>query len=253
MQKINSVKDFQIIRKTLDKSVGFVSTMGNLHDGHLSLLVKSKEENDITVLSIFINPTQFNNADDFKLYPKTLTEDCKLAESVEVDYLFVPSFSDIYPDSYNYKVSESKVSALLEGKRRPGHFEGMLTIVLKLLLIIRPTRAYFGEKDFQQMILVKKMAEAFFLETEIISCPTIRNRNGLPLSSRNNRFTAEQFEKAQLLPHLFHGSQTPEEIASQLILAGFEVEYIEDFDRRRFAAVSLDGIRLIDNIPLEAL
>ncbi len=253
MQIINYVSDFQKIRKTLDKDIGFVATMGNLHDGHSSLLVKSKEENDISVLSIFINPTQFNNTDDLKLYPNTLAEDCNLAESLEVDYLFVPSFSEIYPDNYNYKVSESKVSSILEGKRRPGHFEGMLTIVLKFLLIIRPTRAYFGEKDFQQMILVEKMAEAFFLETDIIACPTVRNKNGLALSSRNNRFSLEQFEKAQLFPQLFHASQTPEEIVSQLISAGFEVEYIEDHDSRRYAAVSLDGIRLIDNIPLEAL
>lgn len=253
MQIINSVKDFQKIRKTLDKDIGFVATMGNLHEGHSSLLVKSKEENDITVLSIFINPTQFNNAEDLIRYPKTLTEDCKLAESLAVDYLFLPSYSEIYPDNYNYKVSESTVSTLLEGKRRPGHFEGMLTIVLKLLLIIRPKKAYFGEKDFQQMVLVRNMTEAFFLETDIIACPTIRNTNGLPLSSRNNRFSPEQSEKAQLFPQLFHTPQTPEKITSQLILEGFEVEYIEDYESRRYAAVSLDDIRLIDNIPLEAL
>lgn len=253
MKLINSVEDFQKVRKTLDKSIGFVPTMGNLHEGHSSLLLKSKTENDVTILSIFINPTQFNNEDDFKCYPKTLAEDCKLADSLKVDYLFMPSSSDIYPDKYTFKVSELNSSAILEGKHRPGHFEGMLTIVLKLLLIIRPARAYFGEKDFQQLILVKKMVEAFFIQTEIIGCPTIRNKNGLPLSSRNSRLSAEQFERAQLFPRLLHTSESPEIIVNQLISAGFEVDYIEDYQDRRFAAVSLDGIRLIDNISLEAL
>lgn len=248
MQIINSPKEFQAIRKTFTVSVGFVPTMGNLHEGHASLVHKSKQENDITVLSIFINPTQFNNPEDFKNYPKTLEDDITLAKNIGVDYLFLPNNSDIYPDNYNYKVSESKISTILEGKFRPGHFEGMLTIVLKLLLITRPTRIYFGEKDYQQYQLIRNMAEAFFLETDVIGCETVRNENNLPLSSRNNRFTPEQFEAVQAFPKIFHANLAPAEIKQQLTQAGFEVEYVEEYEGRRFAAVKYAGIRLIDNI-----
>lgn len=253
MQIIYSCQEFKKLRNQLNTSIGFVPTMGNLHEGHASLLLKSKQENELTALSIFINPTQFNNSEDLKSYPRTLEEDKKIAESLSVDYLFLPTASDIYPDNYRYKMTESITSTVLEGKCRPSHFEGTLTIVMKFLLIIRPTRAYFGEKDYQQYLLVKNMTQAFFLETDIIGCPTIRNENGLPLSSRNNRLTSEQLEKAQLFPQLFHTQLTPEEITSNLISAGFEVEYVEDYNSRRFAAVKLDGIRLIDNISLEAL
>jgi pantoate--beta-alanine ligase len=248
MQIINSPQAFQVLRKTLSGKVGFVATMGNLHEGHASLLQRSKQENTTTVLSIFINPTQFNNPEDFKNYPKTLEQDIQLAKNLSIDYLFLPDNTDLYPDNYKYKMSESEVSAILEGKFRPGHFEGMLTIVLKLLLIVSPTRAYFGEKDYQQFILIKRMAEAFFLNTEIIGCPTIRNKNNLPLSSRNNRFTPEQFEKIQAFPKIFHTNLTPTEMTEQLIQSGFEVEYIEEREGRRFAAVKYAGIRLIDNI-----
>lgn len=247
MQIINSPQAFQTIRKTLTGSVGFVPTMGNLHEGHASLLRRSIEENDVTVLSIFINPTQFNNTEDFKNYPQTREDDIALAKKLGVDYLFLPNHSDIYPDNYNYKVSESEISAMLEGKFRPGHFEGMLTIVLKLLLIVSPTRAYFGKKDYQQYQLIKHMADAFFLETDVIGCETIRNENNLPLSSRNNRFTAEQFEHVQLFPTLFQANLTTDEIKTELIKSGFEVDYIEEHEGRRFAAVKYAGIRLIDN------
>lgn len=248
MQIIKTAKEFQALRKTLNSSMGFVPTMGNLHEGHATLLRRSKNENDLTVLSIFINPTQFNNPEDFKNYPKTLEDDIRLAENIGVDYLFLPTNTDIYPDNYNYKVSESELSAILEGKFRPGHFEGMLTIVLKLLLIVSPTRAYFGEKDYQQYKLVQKMAEAFFLNIDIVGCPTIRNKNNLPLSSRNNRFTPEQFEAVQVFPKIFHADLTPEVITEQLIQSGFEVEYVEEREGRRFAAVKYAGIRLIDNV-----
>ncbi len=252
MQIINTPQAFQAMRKTLTGSVGFVPTMGNLHEGHASLLRKSKQENDITVLSIFINPTQFNNAEDFKHYPRTLEDDLTSAKQLDVDIVFLPTQENIYPDDYTYKVSAFNLwlSSELEGKFRPGHFEGMLTIVLKLLLITRPTRAYFGEKDYQQYQLIKKMAEAFFLDMEIIGCPTIRNSNGLPLSSRNNRFTPEQLEAAQQFPKIFHADLTSEQIRVQLTKAGFEVEYIEEYEGRRFAAVKYASVRLIDNIQL---
>jgi len=252
MQIVKTAEEFKAIRKSIadTQSIGFVPTMGNLHDGHASLLAKAKLENTLTVLSIFINPTQFNNPEDFKHYPKSLDHDITLAEALNTDYLFLPNNRDIYPDNYNYKITESELSRILEGKFRPGHFEGVLTIVLKLLLITKPTRAYFGEKDYQQFILVKNMAQAFFLDTQIIGCETIRNENKLPLSSRNNRFTAEQFEKVQNFPKIFHDNLSPEEITAELMKAGFEVEYIQDYHSRRFAAVKFGGIRLIDNVEI---
>jgi pantoate--beta-alanine ligase len=125
MKVISNIQEFQALRQTLTGSMGFVPTMGNLHEGHASLLAKSQQENNITILSIFINPTQFNNPEDFKNYPKTLEQDIKLAESLNIDYLFLPTPADIYPDNYNYRVSEKMISAELEGKFRPGHFEGI--------------------------------------------------------------------------------------------------------------------------------
>lgn len=252
MQIVKSPQEFQQLRKNLQGSIGFVPTMGNLHDGHASLIQKSKQENKITAISIFVNPTQFNNPDDFKHYPRTVEQDLALAEQLGVDIVFLPTKENMYADDYAYRVSatDSWLTSELESKSRPGHFEGVLTVVLKFFLIIRPTRSYFGEKDYQQYQLIKKMAEAFFLDTTVVGCPPIRNQNGLPLSSRNNRFTPEQFEHVQLFPKIFHADLSPEEITSQLISAGFEVDYIEDYESRRFGAVKFGGIRLIDNIPL---
>ena len=146
--------------------IGFVPTMGNLHQGHLSLLERCCTENDISVLSIFINPTQFNNKNDYTNYPQTLEQDLALAEKAKVDYILMPTYSELYPDDFAYQVSETKISQELEGKFRPGHFTGMLTVVLKLLLLVKAHRAYFGEKDYQQLQLIRGMAKSFFLETE---------------------------------------------------------------------------------------
>src|SRR5262249_39761740 len=158
-------------------------TMGHLHVGHLSLCHRAKIENDVTVVSIFINPTQFNEANDFKSYPRTLEQDKTLLMEADIDYVFVPETEAIYRDNYEMVVSESLLSTCLEGEFRPGHFNGMLTVVLKLLNLIHPTRAYFGEKDYQQLLLIKKMVEAFFLPIEIIGCPILRDTDGVAFSS----------------------------------------------------------------------
>ncbi|HEV2613192.1 MAG TPA: pantoate--beta-alanine ligase [Gammaproteobacteria bacterium] len=252
MQIVKSPQEFQQLRKNLQGSIGFVPTMGNLHDGHASLLAKSKSENTITAISIFVNPTQFNNPDDFKHYPRTVEQDLTLAEQLGVDIVFLPTKENMYADDYAYRVfaTDSWLTSELESKSRPGHFEGVLTVVMKLFLIIRPTRAYFGEKDYQQYQLIKKMAEAFFLDTTVVGCPPIRNENGLPLSSRNSRFTPEQFKHVQLFPKIFHADLSPEEITAQLIKLGFEVDYIEDYESRRFGAVKFAGVRLIDNVEI---
>ncbi len=245
---IKTIDEWQKLRSSLSDDLGFVPTMGNLHVGHLSLLEKSQRENKASVLSIFVNPTQFNNANDYVHYPKTLEQDLELAEKAKIDYVFVPSFKEIYPDNYAYQVSECEFSEQLEGAFRPGHFNGMLTVVLKLLMLMKAKRAYFGEKDYQQLVLVKGMVKSFFINTEIIGCPTVRNDFGLPYSSRNNRLTPEQYQQARYFPEIFHESQySCEEVKNKLTEYGFKVDYIEEYDGRRFAAVHLGEVRLIDN------
>jgi pantoate--beta-alanine ligase len=249
---VTTIKEWREIQKTLlqGKSVGFVPTMGHLHAGHISLCQRSKNENDITVVSIFVNPTQFNNPNDFDFYPRTLEQDIEFLEKYQVDYLFAPPANEMYPDQYQVRVTETELSASLEGEYRPGHFDGMLTVVLKLLNAIQPNKAYFGEKDYQQFMLVKKMAEALFLPTDIIPCQTIRAEDGLALSSRNSRLSPEQREKAAKFSQLLTSSQNPEMISEQLISLGFKVDYIAESWGRRLGAVWLDEVRLIDNISI---
>ena len=196
MQIIKSLEQMKKIRSELVK-VGLVATMGNLHAGHQSLIEMSVSENVYTILSIYINPTQFNDQKDYANYPKTIESDLILAEKLNVNCVLVPTFEEIYADGYAFRVTENtELSGVLEGKFRAGHFTGMLTVVMKLLLITRPTKSYFGEKDYQQFLLVKAMVAAFFLDTKIIALPTIRNEDGLPLSSRNSRLSPEQLTKA---------------------------------------------------------
>ncbi|PWU05281.1 MAG: pantoate--beta-alanine ligase [Verrucomicrobia bacterium] len=249
-----SIKDWQTFRKEENlSSLCFVPTMGNLHLGHQSLLERSSQENTHTLLTIFINPTQFNNKEDLENYPRTLESDIAIAQQAHVNFILAPTFADIYPDNYTYKMSETNLSNLMEGKHRPNHFDGMLTIVLKLLLIAKATRAYFGEKDFQQLQLVQNLAQAFFLDTEIISCPTIRDQNGFALSSRNTRLTPEEYTQALNFPKLLSShSSSPQTISQNLKNLGFKVDYIEEHDGRRFGAVSLGNVRLIDNFNLKS-
>ncbi len=248
---IQSVSEWQALRPSFGKDLGFVPTMGNLHEGHLSLLQRARQETAVTVLSVFVNPTQFNNANDYVHYPRSLAQDLEWAEKAGTDYVLAPPYQELYPDDYAYQVSEAELSEVLEGAFRPGHFTGMLTIVLKLLLLARAKRAYFGEKDYQQVELVRGMARAFFINTEIVACPTLRNEFGLPHSSRNRRLTAEQYEQARAFPEAFHSSLSCEEIKVQLQDKGFTVDYIEEYKGRRFAAVKLGEVRLIDNVQIK--
>lgn len=252
MQIINNITAWKAERKKLaGKTLGFVPTMGNLHDGHASLLKRSVVENEVTVLSIYTNPTQFDNQTDFINYPKTLEQDINLAGTLKVDYILTPNYQELYPDNYAFSVIEkSEQSLILEGKFRPGHFTGMLTIVLKLLLLTQPNRAYFGEKDYQQLMLVRALAEAFLLDVQIVACPTVRNADGLPLSSRNNRLSQEKLNHAAFFSSLLASSLSIAEIKNRLSASGFSIDYIEEHNGRRFGAIKLDGIRLIDNIPI---
>ncbi len=255
MQIINSIATWKAERKNLaGKTIGFVPTMGNLHQGHASLIERSVAENDVTVLSIYVNPTQFDNQGDFTNYPKTLPQDSDMAAQLKVDYILTPTYQELYPDNYAYKVTEnSEQSLILEGKHRPGHFTGMLTVVLKLLLLVQADCAYFGEKDYQQLTLVRSLAEAFLLDVQIIACPIVRNSEGLPLSSRNNRLPAARLKHAALFSTLLAADLSIIEIKNKLSAAGFAVDYIEEHAGRRFGAIKLDGIRLIDNVMCWAL
>ena len=152
MQIFSAITEWQALRATLSNTIGFVPTMGSLHAGHASLLTRARQENQFTVLSIFINPTQFNQASDFANYPKTIDEDLALAQQLGIDAVLLPTADQMYTDQYHYQVQETELSQILCGKHRPGHFTGMLTVVLKLLLLAQATNAYFGDKDFQQLI-----------------------------------------------------------------------------------------------------
>jgi pantoate--beta-alanine ligase len=230
--------------------VGFVPTMGALHAGHQALVQRSLRENEVTVVSIFVNPTQFNDKADFEKYPRTDQTDIELLTALGVHYVFMPSATELYPDGYSIKISETDIAMLMEGKSRPGHFDGVLTVVMKLLSIIRPTACYMGEKDFQQYLLIKKLAEAFFLEVEIIPCATVRDADGLALSSRNALLSAEERLRAPQFPHILAAASTPEEATRQLQEKGFTVDYVQDMWGRRFGAVRLGKVRLIDNLVL---
>lgn len=251
MNIVTDINEMQQLRNGMTQSVGFVATMGNLHDGHMQLCHRARSENDVVIASIFVNPSQFNEKADFTTYPRTLDADIEKLKACGVDVVFSPTDAAMYPDDYQIKLTETGISQPLEGVQRPGHFDGMLTVVMKLLNIIRPQRAYFGEKDYQQYLLVKKMAAAFFLQTDIIGCQTVRHEDGLAMSSRNTRLSATDRVHAGHFPRLLHDTKLQvDEVVSELSRLGFKVEYIEEKWQRRFGAVTLNGVRLIDNIAL---
>lgn len=250
MELIRDLDPWRQVRASLSGVVGFVPTMGALHQGHASLLARARRECDITVMSLFVNPTQFDQPEDLANYPSTWDEDMALAEAHGVDYVLAPSQSALYPDDYRYQVHETLRSQELCGRHRPGHFDGVLTVVFKLLHLVRPGRAYFGEKDFQQLELVKGMVDAFFIESEVIPCPTVREPDGLAMSSRNRRLSAEGRRRAPLFPELLRSPLSVETIRENLVQAGFLVDYVVQERGRRFGAVHLEGVRLIDNVPV---
>lgn len=229
--------------------VGFVPTMGALHAGHRALLERAREENDRVVMSIFVNPTQFNDAGDLAKYPRTLDADLALAEGL-VDAVIAPAPAELYPDDYRFRVVENVLSRELEGAHRPGHFDGVLTVVLKLLNLVRPQRAYFGEKDWQQLELVRGMVTALFLPVEIVGCPTVRDADGLALSSRNRRLGSPARARAAEFPRILRDATGSTSAAEALTEAGFEVDYVHDRGGVRLGAVRLEGVRLIDNVRL---
>jgi pantoate--beta-alanine ligase len=231
-------------------TLGFVATMGALHAGHLSLVRRSRSENDLTVVSVFVNPTQFDDPADLNRYPRTAEEDVTRLRAEGADFILTPTAEDLYPGGYRYRVVESDLSNVLEGVHRPGHFDGVLTVVLKLLQLVQPERAYFGEKDWQQLSLVRGMVDAFFLPTAIVACPTVRDTDGLALSSRNIKLSPGDRARAPMLYRTLASADTTAEAGDALRASGFEVDYVEERDGRRLGAARLGGIRLIDNVSV---
>jgi len=231
-------------------ALGFVPTMGALHAGHVSLIERARRENDRVAVSIFVNPTQYDDPADLERYPRPFATDLAACGAAGADLVFAPSSDELYPDGYRFRVSESERSRELEGAHRPGHFDGVLTVVLKLLNIIRPQRAYFGEKDWQQLRLVTDMAAAFFLDTEIVACPTVRETDGLAMSSRNALLSPAERALAPTLARVLAGGGAPAAMRSELAAAGFGVDYVERRDGRVLAAVRLGNVRLIDNVEV---
>jgi pantoate--beta-alanine ligase len=238
----------QLARVPSGSTLGFVPTMGALHEGHRSLVRRSRAENDVTLVSIFVNPTQFDDPADLTGYPRTLDADLSLLRGERADFVFLPRESDLYPDGYRYRVTERQIARSLEGAHRPGHFDGVLTVVLKLLQIAGATRAYFGEKDWQQLTLVLGMADAFFLPTTIVSCPTVREPDGLAVSSRNRRLSPADRQRAASFYRILSTAPTADAASRELEGSGFGVDYVEDLGSRRLGAVRIGDVRLIDNV-----
>ena len=251
MKRVHTVAEWRALRagyKGEGRTIGFVPTMGALHRGHVSLFEAARRECDVVLASVFVNPTQFDEAQDFEKYPRTLDADCALMEPAGVDAVFAPSAAEMYPNGTDYTVQEASFSRELCGAHRPGHFTGVLTVVMKLLQIAEADRAYFGEKDYQQLQLVRGMVEAFFLRTEIVACPTVREDDGLAMSSRNRRLSPAERALAPRFPAVLASAPTAEAARAQLALEGFDVDYVEDRGGRRFGAVRLGLTRLIDNV-----
>lgn len=274
------IQTIQELRTELDalrkegKTIGLVPTMGALHAGHASLVKRAVAENDVVVVSDFVNPTQFNDKNDLLKYPRTLDADCKLLEECGVSFVFAPSVEEIYPEPDTRQFSYAPLDTVMEGKFRPGHFNGVCQIVSKLFLIVEPTRAYFGEKDFQQLAIIREMVRKYPFNLEIVGCPIVREADGLALSSRNARLSDEQrIQALQISKTLFASveyaqthtlAETKAFVESAISTAeGLRLEYFEIVDGNSLQTVCdwKDGsyivgcitvfcgeVRLIDNI-----
>ena len=268
--------DYVERQREMGKKIGFAPTMGALHQGHLSLYKAAKKENDEVISSIFVNPTQFNNPDDFQKYPKTLEKDIELLEKAGVDAVYVPNVEEMYPDGLNSKKYDfDGLENEMEGKYRPGHFDGVGTIVEELFRQVQPHNAYFGEKDYQQLAIIKKMVEKTKLPVKIHGVPTLREEDGLAMSSRNVRLTETQRKEATIIYETLTKVKewfkviSLEEIKQRVTdifrNSNFELEYFviadeemlkeanaidENKEYRAFIVAYADTVRLIDNMHL---
>ncbi len=232
-------------------TIGLVPTMGALHEGHLSLLRAARAECDTVVMSLFVNPAQFGETADLNGYPRDEERDLALAADAGVDLVFAPSEDEMYPPGFQTWVEVEELGAILEGRHRPGHFRGVATVCLKLFTIVRPDFAYFGQKDAQQVAVLRRMVDDLALELELRALPTIRDGDGLALSSRNARLTPEERRRALALPRAL---ATRDVETARRLLDGLDADYVEiaPFDPPVLAAaVRVGSTRLIDNVPLE--
>ena len=277
MQVVKTISDIGSLRQQLSGSVGFVPTMGFLHEGHLALVRRGRTENPTAIVSIYINPAQFGHREDFGSYPRDLNRDLELLREEGVDIVFVPTDAEMYPPEFSSWVDVEKVTEGLEGAFRPGHFEGVATVVAKLFNIVQPSRAYFGQKDAQQAVVIKRMVADLNMGIEIIVVPTVRESDGLAMSSRNVYLSPEErraatilFRALTLAQKLWQGGEKDaDKIRRQMIsliqkeplaridyvsIADAEtLEELSSVDRPALAslAVRIGKTRLIDNIPLE--
>jgi len=277
MEIIDNKNSLQNILKDLKKqgsSVGFVPTMGALHEGHLSLIKRSNKENNITVVSIFVNPTQFNDQEDYKRYPRIISDDIKKLERVKCDFLFTPTKEEMYPEEDKREFDFGNLDKVMEGAHRPGHFRGVALIVSKLFEIVNPHKAYFGEKDFQQVAIIKHLTKQLDFDIDIISCPIVREEDGLAMSSRNTLLSEDQRKNVSLISKILFESvnkmklvslsETKDWVIRKINENPFlKVEYFEIVDSESLEpimdwnqsnnitgciAVHVGNIRLIDNI-----
>lgn len=277
MKLVRTISDLQAelsALKAQGKKVGLVPTMGALHAGHASLVKRSVDENDVTVVSVFVNPTQFNDKNDLVKYPRTLEADCKLLESAGASFVFAPEVEEMYPEPDTRQFSFAPLDEVMEGKFRPGHFNGVAQIVSKLFDAVKPHHAYFGEKDFQQLAIIREMVKQLHLDLEIVGCPIVREEDGLALSSRNMLLSAEERKIALKISQTLFKSRTfaadhslketikfvEDGIASE---PGLRLEYFEVVDGNTLQTVQnwedtdyivgcitvfCGSVRLIDNI-----
>ena len=274
MQIIKTIEELQIFKNNnFGKSIGFIPTMGALHLGHLSLIDNAISNNDVVIVSIFVNPTQFGANEDFDIYPRMEEKDIELCRSISVDAIFMPSVDTLYPSGIDDEVillPPNKMASVFEGAIRENHFSGVLRVVLKLFNLINPTNAYFGEKDAQQLLIIKKMVNDLFINTNIIPCDIIRDKNNLALSSRNTYLDHASYEMALKIPNAIQAAislvmanvleSKQIENAAMECLSGLEIDYcnVVDFNLEKIDQVKKDSslliiaarvgkVRLIDN------
>lgn len=274
VNSIQELKRYLAEERQHNRKIGFVPTMGALHNGHLSLVKRCVEENDVCVVSIFVNPTQFNDKNDLATYPRTLDNDCSLLEPAGCNYVFAPTEAEMYPEPDTRTFDFGTVSAVMEGARRPGHFNGVAQIVSKLFYAVEPDNAYFGEKDFQQIAVIRAMVKQLNIPVKINACPILREADGLALSSRNVRLTPEQRQKAPLIARTLKEStnfavgKSVQEVIDYVvntinadpvmrveyyeIVDGYTMESIENWSDADYVVgcitVYCGEVRLIDNI-----
>ncbi len=246
--KVDALHSYLKSAQLQGKSVGFVPTMGALHAGHGSLVKRARQENDLVVASIFVNPTQFNNPQDLEKYPRSVEKDSQLLTDLGCDAVFIPSVAEVYPPDFALPdISLGKLDEVMEGKHRPGHFKGVIQVVYRLFQIVEPTRAYFGLKDFQQIAVIRFMVDFFKLPVKVIACPTLRESDGLAMSSRNMRLNTEERKMAV---HISKTLFKAKELSQTHTPAETKVLAIEFFNE---SPMQLEYLEIVDPVSLKEL